>query len=136
MNRRITLPLSAAAGGLLASAVLPAAIAFADTGTAADAAAAAASSFPEAPGPDAFTLGTDTFDPYNGATVITDPTTEGFDPLTREPVLPRFFETGDGGQNFEVFSAASGATPPRNSGVSRPPRTSPAFTASPTRGLT
>jgi hypothetical protein len=116
MNRRITLPLSAAAGGLLASAVLPVAIAFADTGTVADAAAAAASSFPEAPGPDAFTLGTDTFDPYIGATVITDPTTEGFNPLDQGTGTPGFFETGDGSQNFEVFSTASGSSTPTELG--------------------
>lgn len=93
MKPRITLPLGAAAGGLLASAFLPMAVAFADT---------------SAPGADAFTIGDLTFDPYTGAI----PGTEGFDALTQGTGTPSFFETGSvDGQGFEVFSPASGSTP-------------------------
>jgi hypothetical protein len=99
MKRRITVPLGAAAGGLLASAFLPMAVAFAD---------------PSAPGADAFTLGDLTFDPYQGVL----PGTEGFDALTQGTGTPSFFETGSvDGQGFEVFSPASGSTPAAELGL-------------------
>lgn len=101
MNRRITLALGAAASGLLASAMLPVAIAFADSAV-----------FPDVPGPDAFTIGDYTFDPYlNTGAGIFVPTAEGFNPLDQGTGTPDFFGTGSSTlQGFEVFSPATGST--------------------------
>jgi hypothetical protein len=111
MNRHISLTLGAAAGAILASAALPVAIAFADTGSAADAAAAV---YPDAPGTDAVTLGGYTFDPYlYGSSTITNPGVEGFNPVSEGTGTPNYFETGaptDTGQGFLVYSPASGST--------------------------
>jgi hypothetical protein len=108
MNRRITLTMGAAAGGMLASAILPVAIAFAD--------ASDTAVFPDAPGVDSFTIGDYTFDPYLGDTVVTDPGTEGFNPVVEGTGTPGYFETGETGQNFEVFSTASGSSTPTELG--------------------
>jgi hypothetical protein len=98
MNRRITLTLGAAAGGLVASAVLPVALAFADT----------TSVFPDVPGSDAFTIGTTTFDPFTGSAA--DPT-EGFAALTQGTGVPNFFETGSTAtQDFELYSDTAATT--------------------------
>jgi hypothetical protein len=90
MNRRITLTLAAAAGAMFSSALLPAAVAFAD---------------PDAPGADAFTIGGYTFDPEASGT-------EGFTAVDQGTGTPTYFETGDPstGQSFDVFSPASGST--------------------------
>jgi hypothetical protein len=68
------------------------------------------------PGADAFTLGSYTFDPYVGDTIVTNPSTEGFNLLNQGTGTPGFFETGSGTQNFEVFSTASGSTTPTEVG--------------------
>ncbi|HWF71644.1 MAG TPA: hypothetical protein VG187_19160 [Mycobacterium sp.] len=73
--------------------------------------------FPDAPGTDAFTIGSLTFDPYTGGTDTT-PGTEGFDPLTQGTGTSPFFDTGSvDGQNFEVFGTASGSTAPAELGT-------------------
>jgi hypothetical protein len=67
--------------------------------------------FPDAPGSDAFTIGSYTFDPYTGGTDST-PGTQGFDTLTQGTGTSPFFDTGSvADQNFEVFSPASSTTP-------------------------
>lgn len=119
MNRHVSLMLGAAAGWLLASAFLPTAIALADTGTAADAAAAASGTFPDAPGADAFTLGNFTFDPFLDTSAgVADPTIEGFNPLDSGSGTPGFFETGySADQGFEVFGTTSGSGAPTDLGI-------------------
>lgn len=119
MNRRISLTLSAAAGGLLASAFLPAAIASGDAGTVADAATTASSGFPDAPGADAFDLGNFTFDPFLNTTAgVADPTIEGFNPLDAGSGTPGFFEAGySADQGFEVFGTTSGSSAPTYLGI-------------------
>jgi hypothetical protein len=66
---------------------------------------------PSATGPDAFTIGNFTFDPF---TTSGGKETEGFAPLTQGTGAPPFFETGSvADQQFEVFSHTSGtATAP------------------------
>jgi hypothetical protein len=98
MNRHMSLTLGAAAGAMLASAMLPVAVAFADTPV-----------FPDAPGADAFTVGGVTYDPYLGSSTTAG--TEGFNALTQGTGTPDFFDTGSGTQDFEVFTPASGSTP-------------------------
>lgn len=72
--------------------------------------------FPDAPGSDAFTIGTTTFDPY---TVAADGTaTEGFAPVTAGTGTSPFFETGTvDSQNFDIFGTASGSTTPTLEGT-------------------
>jgi hypothetical protein len=93
VNRRIILTLSAGAGGVLASAILPAAIAFADA--------------PSDTGADAFTIDTYTFDPF---TTTDGAETEGFGALTQGTGVPDLFQTGSlNSQSFEVYSAPAGS---------------------------
>lgn len=93
MNRRIVLALGAAAGGLLACAVLPVASAFADV--------------PSDTGADAFSIDTYTFDPFTTTQGIE---AEGFGALTQGTGVPGFFETGSlSSQSFEVYSAPAGS---------------------------
>jgi hypothetical protein len=93
VNRRIILALSAAAGGVLASAILPVTIAFADA--------------PSDTGADAFTIDTYTFDPF---TTTGGTETEGFGALTQGTGVPDLFQTGSlDSQSFEVYSAPAGS---------------------------
>lgn len=99
MNRRITLTLGTAAGGLLASAFLPVAVAFADTTPV----------FPDVPGTDAFTIGDYTFDPYTVNSAGDQ--VEGFAALTQGTGTPAFFDTGSvSNQYFDVYSPATSSS--------------------------
>jgi hypothetical protein len=91
MNRRLIIAGLAATGGLVATAFLQVAIATADTA-----------------GPDAFTIGTYTFDPFTvgpgGADV------EGFAPVHTLAGAPPLLELGEfTPQSFEVFNHTTGA---------------------------
>jgi hypothetical protein len=95
MNSRLILAGLAAAGGLVTTAFLQAAVAAADTA-----------------GPDAFTIGGFEFDP------ITASGAEGFDPVSTLIGAPPLLEIGGGTplgileiapQNFDVFDPTSGA---------------------------
>ena len=103
MNCRMSTVLGAAAAGLLTSAALPVAVAFADAGASVD-------GFASTPGPDAFTIGGYEFDPYVGTPGFT--TGEGFNVPPEITGTPPYFETGSVyPQVFEVFSPASGSNP-------------------------
>jgi hypothetical protein len=90
MNKRLILAGLAATGGLLTTAFLQVAVAAA------------------APGDDAFTIGSYTFDPINAAG------TEGFDPVYQLSTSPPLLELGGGtalglplaSQNFDIYNSA------------------------------
>jgi hypothetical protein len=118
MNRRIPLTIGAAAGGLLATAFLSTATAFAADdpadGGAGDSTGAA--SFPEGPGDDAFGLGGYTFDPFTGDA---DDPTEGFGDVNALFGAPPFLEIGGGtlgpgaglaDQSFDIYGGDDGDT--------------------------
>ncbi len=101
MNFRTSSLLGAAAAGLLASAAVPAALAFADPSV---------DGFASTPGPDAFTVGGYEFDPYLGTPGFTNG--EGFTVPPEITGTPPYFETGSvTPQVFEVFSPATSSTP-------------------------
>lgn len=103
MNRRILLSLGAATGGLLATTLLPVAVAFADSGSAAaDAASAVA---PSATGSDAFTLGSYTFDPIdlNSSTLAFQ---QGYVPVTPDFSASPFLDGGTTPQLFEAYNSS------------------------------
>jgi hypothetical protein len=100
---RVSSVLGTAAAALLASAALPVAAAFADTGPSVDA-------FASTPGPDAFTIGGYELDPYLGTPGFT--TGEGFTVPPEITGTPTYFETGSvSPQVFEVFSPATSSNP-------------------------
>jgi hypothetical protein len=99
MHRRLILAGFAATGGLVASAFLQVAVAAAD-----------------APGADAFTIGSFTFDPFTVGTTGAD--VEGFSPVEPLSAAPPLLTLGGGNilgilplatQNFEVFDPSTGA---------------------------
>ncbi|HEY1840638.1 MAG TPA: hypothetical protein VGG53_10505 [Mycobacterium sp.] len=100
MHHRLVLAGLAATGGLFTTAFLQVAVAVADT---ADAVSAT--------GPDAFTIGSYTFDPF------TAPGVEGFDPVAQLSSAPPLLELGGGtalglplaAQEFEVYNPTTGA---------------------------
>jgi hypothetical protein len=96
MNRRLILAGFAAAGGLVTTAILQVAVAAADTA-----------------GPDAFTIGTYTFDPFTVGTGGAD--VEGFAPVGNLTGAPPLLEVGGATpqgaleldpQSFEVFNSS------------------------------
>lgn len=93
MNRSMALALGTAAGAMVATALLPMAVAFADG--------------PSDTGADAFTLNTYIFDPFTTESGVE---TEGFGALTQGTGVPDFFQTGNlASQSFEVYSAPAGS---------------------------
>jgi hypothetical protein len=98
MNRRILLSLGAATGGLLAATLLPVAVAFADSGS------AAADVAPSATGSDAFTLGGYTFDPIDLNSSFDFQ--QGYVPVTPDFTAAPFLDGGSTPQLFEAYNSS------------------------------